>query len=103
MTSAQHNPPHVGELIYRTYIEPFDSVSANKVADALGVAHSTFSRLITGSSGLSPEMAVKLSVVLGGSPESWLRLQESYDLWKAKQKVDTHLLKRIDFDALSIA
>ena len=103
MTYQQHNPPHVGGLIYRTYIEPFDSVSANKVADALGVARSTFSRLITGTSDLSPEMAVKLSAVLGGSAESWLRLQESYDLWKARQKIDTQLLHRIDFEALATA
>jgi len=103
MTYQQHNPPHVGGLIYRTYIEPFDSVSANKVADALDVARSTFSRLITGTSDLSPEMAVKLSAVLGGSAESWLRLQESYDLWKARQKIDTQLLHRIDFEALATA
>jgi len=101
MTHQQHNPPHVGRLIYRTYIEPFDSVSANKVADALGVARSTFSRLINGASNLSPEMAVKLSAVLGGSAESWLRLQESYDLWEARQKINTELLHRIDFTAFA--
>ncbi len=78
MTMRQHNPPHVGGLIYRTYIEPFDDVSANKLADALGVERSTFNRLLNGISDLSPEMAIRLSTVLGGSAESWLRIQENY-------------------------
>ena len=64
MSFQQHNPPHVGGIIFRTYIEPFDNISANKIADALGVARSTFSRLMNGVSNLSPEMAVRLSVVL---------------------------------------
>ena len=101
MNIQQHSPPHVGGLIYRTYIEPFDVISANKVADALGVARSTFSRLINGVSDLSPEMAVRLSVVLGGSAESWMRLQENYDLWKARESIDTKNLTRIDFDAFA--
>lgn len=101
MSYQQHNPPHVGELIYRTYIEPFDDISANKIADALGVARSTFSRLINGVSSLSPEMAVRLSAVLGGSAESWIRLQENYDLWKARESIDTKNLTRIDFDAVA--
>jgi len=101
MSYQQHNPPHVGGLIYRTYIEPFDDISANKIADALGVARSTFSRLINGVSGLSPEMAVRLSAVLGGSAESWIRLQENYDLWKAREIIDTKNLTRIDFDAVA--
>ena len=101
MSFQQHNPPHVGGLIYRTYIEPFDDISANKIADALGVARSTFSRLITGVSDLSPEMAVRLSVVLGGSAESWIRLQENYDLWKARESVDTKSLSRIDFETVA--
>ena len=101
MTMQQHNPPHVGGMIYRTYIEPFDNVSANKIADALGVARSTFNRLINEKSDLSPEMAVRLSAVLGGSAESWLRIQENYDLWKARDKVNTSTLNRIKFDAVA--
>ena len=101
MALQQHNPPHVGRLIYRTYIEPFDAVTANKVADALGVARSTFSRLLTGASNLSPAMALKLSAVLGGSAESWLRLQESYDLWEARQNIELQHLQRFDFEAVA--
>ncbi|EMR14095.1 plasmid maintenance system antidote protein [Methylophaga lonarensis MPL] len=103
MTYQQHQPPHVGALIYRTYIEPFEHVSANKIASALGVAPSTFNRLLNGKSDLSPEMAVKLSAVLGGSAESWLRLQESYDLWQARQQVNTQSLRRMKFDEPSMS
>ncbi len=101
MTFQQHNPPHVGGLIFRTYIEPFEKVTGNMLADELGVARSTFSRLVTGKSDLSPDMAVRLSVVLGSSAESWLRLQESFDLWQARQKVDTQNLSRINFDEVA--
>ena len=101
MNIQQHKPPHVGGLIFRTYIEPFDDISANKIADSLGVARSTFSRLINGISDLSPEMALRISTVLGGSPESWMRLQENYDLWKAREKVDTKNLKRINFEEIA--
>ncbi len=97
MTFQQHNPPHPGQLIFRTYIEPFAEISGNQVADRLGVARSTFNRLITGKAGVSPEMAIRLSGVLGGSAESWLTLQESYDLWLARQSVDTESLELIDF------
>ncbi|MBL4571923.1 MAG: HigA family addiction module antidote protein [Gammaproteobacteria bacterium] len=101
MTLQQHNPPHPGELIQRTYIEPFSEVTGNKVADRLGVARSTFSRLLNGISNVSPEMAVRLSSVLGGSAESWLMLQDSYDLWKARQSVDTRKLEAIDFNKVA--
>jgi addiction module HigA family antidote len=101
MTFQQHNPPHPGALILRTYIEPFAEITGNKVADRLGVARSTFNRLLNGVSDVSPEMAVRLSGVLGGSAESWLTLQESYDLWNARQTVDTEKLERIDFSRVA--
>ena len=101
MTFQQYNPPHPGALIQRTYIEPFEEITSNRVADKLGVARSAFSRLLRGESGISPEMAVRLSEVLGGSAESWLALQKSFDLYKARQVVDTSALKRIDFSQLA--
>ncbi len=101
MTLQQHNPPHPGALIQRTYIDPFKEVTGNKVADRLGVARSTFSRLLNGISDVSPEMAVRLSGVLGGSAESWLSLQDSYDLWKARQIVDVKKLNPIDFSKVA--
>ncbi len=102
MTIQQHQAPHPGALIYRTYIEPFEEITGNKVADRLAVARSTFNRLLNGASGVSPNMAVRLSKVLGGSAESWMTLQESHDLWKARQTVNTDTLKRIDFSSFLV-
>jgi len=97
MTIQQYNPPHPGELIKRTYIDPFDDISGNQIAKRLGVAVSTFNRLINGVSDISPEMAIRLSKVLGRSPESWLLMQDHYDLWKARKTVNTDDLEPINF------
>ena len=101
MSYQLYNPPHPGDLIRRTYIEPFEEVTSNGVADRLGVARSTFSRLLNGKTGISPEMAIRLSKVLGGSAESWLALQESFDLYEVRMTVDTSALKRIEFNQVA--
>jgi addiction module HigA family antidote len=85
--AIQHNPPHPGEFIKSTYIEPLN-ISLRKVALDLDVAPSTFSRLIKGKSDLSPEMALKLSKAFGRTPESWMQMQTNYELWKAKRRVN---------------
>lgn len=85
--TKQHNPPHPGEFIKETYIEPLN-ISLRKVAHDLDVAPSTFSRLINGDADLSPEMALKLSKAFGRSPESWMLLQTNYELWKAKKTLN---------------
>jgi plasmid maintenance system antidote protein VapI len=56
-------------------------------------------RLIKGQSSISPEMAVRLSKCLGRSPESWLLMQDSYDLWQAKQKIDLSKIEPIAIPA----
>ena len=96
MDIQQFNPPHPGGVIARTYIEPFKSVTAASVARELGVSKSTFSRLLSEKSDITPEMAVRLSIVLGRTAESWLLMQDNYDLWKARQVVDTDQLERIE-------
>lgn len=80
-----HNPPHPGEVIEGLYLEPFN-VSARAIAAQLGVSPSTFARVVKGKSAVSPDMAIRLSKVLGRSPESWLQLQINYDLWVAAQQ-----------------
>jgi addiction module HigA family antidote len=84
---AMHNPPHPGEFITDAYLEP-NNLSGRELALKLGVAASTLSRVLKGSSGVSPEMALRLSKALGRSPESWLAMQYNYDLWQAKKSVD---------------
>ncbi|MCV6625707.1 MAG: HigA family addiction module antitoxin [Cellvibrionaceae bacterium] len=97
MNLVQYNPPHPGELIERTYIEPFPEITAASVSRALGVSKSTFSRLLNGKSDVSPEMALRLSAVLGRSAESWLALQDNYDLCKARKTVNTNNLNRLSY------
>ena len=82
-----HNPPHPGEFISSIYLEP-NNISGRELAEKLGVAASTLSRVLNGSSRVTPEMALRLSKAIGRSPESWLSMQDAHDLWVARQYVD---------------
>lgn len=84
---SMYNPPHPGEFIREVYLEPLD-ISYRTVAAKLKVAPSTFNRLIKGQSNISSEMALRLSKTLGRSPESWLIMQNNYNLWQAKKKIN---------------
>lgn len=95
---AMHNPPHPGEFIVEVYLEPND-LSGRELAAKLGVAASTLNRILTGASGISPEMALRLSKALGRSPESWLALQYNHDLWQAKQRVKLGNVGRVRLTA----
>ena len=84
---AMHNPPHPGEFITDIYLEPY-SISGRELAEKLDVAASTLSRVLKGTSRVTPEMALRLSKALGRSPESWLAMQDAHDLWLARKSVD---------------
>lgn len=84
---AMHNPPHPGEFITDIYLEP-NGISGRELADKLDVAASTLSRILKGTSRVTPKMALRLSKALGRSPESWLAMQDMHDLWLARQSVD---------------
>ena len=93
---TMHNPPHPGEFIYSVYLEPFD-ISCRQLAIKLSVSPITVNRIIKGKSAISSEMALRLSKTLGRSPESWLAMQDNYNLWQAKQRVNLDTVERIDF------
>ena len=86
-----HNPPHPGEFITDIFLEPH-GISGRELALKLDVSPSTLSRILNGSSRVTPEMALRLSKAIGRSAESWLSMQHSYDLWSARKSVD---LKRV--------
>jgi len=93
---VMHNPPRPGEFIQAIYLEP-SGLSGRYLAAKLGVYPSTLSRLLKGQSGVSPEMALRLSKALGRTPESWLTMQDNHDLWLARQNVDLTNVHEIDF------
>lgn len=95
---AMHNPPHPGEFITQVYLEP-NKLSGRELALKLGVAASTLSRILKCASGVSPEMALRLSKAIGRSPESWLVMQFNYDLWHAKQRVDLGNVSKVRLTA----
>ena len=87
------NPPHPGGFVLRQCIEPL-GLSITEAAAALGVTRTTLSELVNGKRGISPEMAVRLSQVFGGSAESWVIQQAQYDL--AQVQADRIKLKRLE-------
>jgi antitoxin HigA-1 len=95
---AMHNPPHPGEFIVEVYLEPND-LSGRELAAKLGVSPSTLSRILNGSSGVSPEMALRLSKALGRSPESWLAMQCNYDLWHARKHANLRDVRKVKLTA----
>ncbi len=90
------NPPYPGEFIYTIYLEPYN-ISGRTLAKRLGVASSTISRILKGQSRITPEMALRLSKVLGRSAESWLQMQDNYDLWEVRKKVNLQGIKQLEF------
>lgn len=89
-----HNPPHPGKIIKELCIEPL-GLPVTEAAKSLGITRKTLSALLNGRSGISSEMALRLSKVFGRTPEGWLRLQIQYDLWNTQKEFDLSQLKRI--------
>ena len=82
---AMHNPPHPGEVIRELCIAPLN-LTVTDAAKGLGISRKTLSALLNGHFGISPDMAIRLSIAFGGSAESWLIQQAQFGLWQAKQK-----------------
>lgn len=91
--ATMFNPPHPG-LLVKECMEAL-GISARTLARELGVAPSTVQRLIAAKSDVSPEMALRLSVVIGSSERVWMGMQNDYDLWQAKQNIDLTQLHRL--------
>lgn len=85
---AMNNPDHPGKTIRELCLEPL-GLSVTAAAEGLGVSRKALSELINGHSGISPDMAVRLSKGFGGSVESWLTQQMQYDLARVKARSDT--------------
>lgn len=79
-----HNPPHPGEVLRELCLVPLD-LTVTEAARALGVSRKTLSGIVNGRAGISPEMAVRLSIAFGTTAESWMNQQVQYDLWHAER------------------
>lgn len=82
-----YNPPHPGEIIKEAYLEPL-GLTVTEAARALKVTRKTLSAIINGRAGVSPAMAIRLSKAFNTTPQLWLNMQQSYDLWHAKKETD---------------
>ena len=80
-----HNPPHPGAVIRELCLDPL-GLAVSDAAKALGVSRKTLSEILNGRAGISPEMAIRLAIAFGTTPESWMNQQAQYDLWKAGKK-----------------
>lgn len=85
MPSIMHNPPHPGEILRQLCLEPL-GLSVTEAAKALGVSRKTLSAVLNGRSGISAEMAVRLSLAFKTTAESWLNQQMQFDLWQVNKR-----------------
>jgi antitoxin HigA-1 len=81
------NPPHPGEILRKLCLEPL-GLSVTEAAKALGISRKTLSSILNGHAGISPEMAVRLSIAFDTTAESWMNQQVQYDLWQAERGRD---------------
>ena len=87
--TIMHNHPHPGELVKATLIDGAD-LTVTAAAQRLGINRVSLSKLVNCHCGISPEMAMRLSIALNSSTEMWLNLQKNYDLWcveKSRNKI----------------
>jgi len=80
-----YNPPHPGEVLKQLCLEPL-KLNVTEAAKALGVSRKTLSAILNGRAGISPEMAMRLSIAFDTSAESWLNQQTQYDLWQIERR-----------------
>ena len=89
-----YNPPHPGEIIKELCLEPL-GMTVTAAAKGLGVSRKTLSAILNGRAGISPEMAIRLSIAFDTSAESWLNQQSQFDLWQAEQHRSDLRVKRL--------
>ena len=82
--NQMHNPPHPGAIL-ADWLEGFDT-SIGAFAKHIDVSRTTLSSIVNGHSGISPDMALRFAQALNTSPDVWIGMQKSYDLWHASQK-----------------
>ena len=90
---AMQKPPHPGGLVKRQCLEPL-GLSVTRAAAGLGVTRQALSELVNGRTGVSVDMAIRLSKAFGSTPETWLGMQMAYDLWQARERGERIAVER---------
>ena len=83
MKTKMHNPPHPGSVLQDTVLR---EMMVTEFAKRLSVSRVALSRVVNGRAAVSAELAIRLAAALGGSAETWMRMQVAYDLWHAQKK-----------------
>ena len=90
--TGMYNPPHPGEVL-RDGVFTDTGITVTDFAKRIGVTRVALSRVLNGKAGVSVDIAVRLAAALGGSAESWLHMQASYDLWRAAESMKGEIAK----------
>ena len=90
---AMQNPPHPDGIVKRQCLEPL-GLTVTRAAEGLGVTRQALSELVNESTGISVEMAIRLSKAFGSTPETWLGMQMAWDLWQARDRAGQIVVKR---------
>jgi len=97
-----HNPKHPGKMVKSLCLDPL-GISVTDAARALDISRPTLSKLLNGKMSITPEMAIRLSIVFHTSDELWINLQAGYDLWKAQRQKKKLHLKPLNFKNFGLA
>ena len=82
---GMHNPPHPGGIVKRQCLEPL-GLTVTRATEGLGVTRQTLSELVNERTGVSVDMAIRLSKAFGSTPETWLGMQMAWDIWQARER-----------------
>lgn len=96
---AMKNPVHPGQIVRHDCLEPL-RLSVTAAAKVLGVTRQALNNIVNRKSGISPEMAIRLSKAFGGTPETWLRMQVAYDLAAARKNESNIKVRRQHLEEL---
>ncbi|MCP3962434.1 MAG: HigA family addiction module antidote protein [bacterium] len=98
----QRPPVHPGEIL-KGDVLPALGLSVSEAARQLRISRQTLHRILKGSHGITPEMALRLGKFCGNGPGLWLRMQQSFDLWKANEKLSDELRRIPAHHAMQLA
>ncbi len=98
----QRPPVHPGEILKEDVL-PALELSVSEAARQLRISRQTLHRILKGTHAVTPEMAVRLGKFCGNGPRLWLRMQQSFDLWKANEKLADELAQIPQHHALGLA